>query len=248
MEFLDFSFSKLEENLFLVKKQYFNKKSGSGSDITGPYWMLIEVTVLKKAFTWFSDGKAVGHTDSSIYLFVPPYSWCKEHYPSGSELKIRGLISKDSLNFKSFENPTLFSCSAPFPKRLAEVPSFLEGAHTQVSVPLCSQPTPLTLRVKNLIDKNIDFDIQKIAGKLKTSSAVISRAFKKDFGYSPAHYRRGLRITIAMYELMMGTPPAEAAGLAGYNDLSRFYKQFKQYMLQTPAKYLKKSKNAKKSH
>ncbi len=44
---------------------------------------------------------------------------------------------------------------------------------------------------------------------------------------------------------MMGHPPTEAAALAGFKDLGRFYKQFKQYLKQTPTEYLNKSKNAK---
>ncbi|MCA9458594.1 MAG: helix-turn-helix domain-containing protein, partial [Nitrospira sp.] len=85
-----------------------------------------------------------------------------------------------------------------------------------------------------------------IAAKLRTSPAVLSRSFKADFTQPPAFYRRGLRVTVGMYELMMGARPAEAALLAGYTDLGRFYKQFRQYLKQTPAEYLQKSKNAKK--
>ena len=44
---------------------------------------------------------------------------------------------------------------------------------------------------------------------------------------------------------MLGRSIQEAAFDAGYNDLSRFYKQFKDYMHMTPDSHREKSKNAK---
>ena len=86
----------------------------------------------------------------------------------------------------------------------------------------------------------------EISKKLKTSGAVLSRQFKAAFGFTPMHYKRGLRITAAMYHLLSGKVPAEAAFLSGYRDIGRFYKQFKQYTQQTPDSHrIKKSKNAK---
>lgn len=90
--------------------------------------------------------------------------------------------------------------------------------------------------MKSCFDREYSQDISmtEIARRLRTSSAVLSRQFRQSFGFTPMAYKRGLRVTVAMFHLLAGRPPAEAAELAGYRDLGRFYKQFKEYIRQTP--------------
>ena len=244
---MKFSFAQIDQGLFLVEKEYHAKKSTHGSDVTGPYWMLIEVEITEGKIWWTVDGNEVHPEDRRLFIFLPSFCWTIEHYSKNTQVRVQGLISKVPLNFSSFSEPTLFYSNQSLPREIRKLPAFFESIHMAKSIGVCSNPSSLSLRAKRMIDKMYygPTEIQDIATKLKTSSAVLSRSFKSDYGKPPAFYRKGLRITVGMYELMMGTPPIKAAQLAGYSDLSRFYKQFKSYLKQTPAEYLLKSKNAK---
>lgn len=243
---MDFSFEKIDDGLFLVNKHYTTQKAAHGSDITGPYWMLIKTTVIKGSLWWNSDGERV-YPAKEHYIFVPPYSWAMEQYTKGTELKIQGLISKIPIPGNKILRPVIINSSAKLPKNLKEVSQLVNLGEEAFEISTCTSPSSLSARAKDMIDNGYrsSIEINEIAKKLKTSPAVLSRKFKSDFGKTPAFYRQGLKVTVGMYELMMGTSPAEAAVLAGYQDLGRFYKQFKGYLKQTPSEYSEKSKNAK---
>lgn len=246
---MKFSFEETDRGLYLIKKLYSVEKPRHGSDISGPYWMLIEIDLQTGKIWWVADGCRKLPRSNRHFIFLPQFSWSIEHYGGSSKISIKGLISKAKVKHPTFPGPILFYSSQPLTNKLDEVSDFLNDVHDYESISACSNPSALSARTKRLLDEGYRdrIEIKNIARKLKTRSAVLSRSFKADFGQPPAFYRKGLRVTVGMYELLMGASPIEAAHLAGYSDLGRFYKQFKSYLKQTPAQYSKKSKNAKKS-
>jgi AraC-like DNA-binding protein len=183
-----------------------------------------------------------------IWLYVPPFSWTSEQYEKGTHIRVEALFSSLAPPENCPESPVLFSWNATMPQSMGQVSQLFREDLDLLEVALGSNPTSLATRVKSILDKSFadDPSMAKISKKLKTSGAVLSRQFKSAFGFTPMHYKRGLRITAAMYHLLSGKAPVEAAFLSGYRDVGRFYKQFKQYTQQTPDSHrIKKSKNAK---
>lgn len=244
---MNFSFEQRQEGLYLIKKHYSVEKSGHGSDVSGPYWMLIETEILAGKLWWASDGLQKTPREGRHFIFLPPFSWAMEQYKKGTELRVKGLISRTKLNTPAFPGPILFYSSQKLPETHSGVESFLKEVDNYETIGACTNPSSLSTRAKRLLDAGYQnaIEIKAIATKLKTPPAVLSRAFKSDFGETPAFYRKGLRVTVGMHELMMGASQIRAAELAGYSDLGRFYKQFKAYLKQTPSEYSEKSKNAK---
>lgn len=244
---LDFSFEQIDPGLYSIKKRYAVAKAGHGSDISGPYWMLIETEILKGKIWWISDGRKKLPDTRRHFIFLPPFSWAMEHYERGTEVRVHGLISRTKLNIPTIPGPILFHSQQALPKSFDGVTQFLRRVEDYETIGACTNPSSLSARAKRLLDTGYPdaIEIKNIAAKLKTQPATLSRTFKADFGETPVFYRKGLRVTVGMHELMMGTPPVRAAELAGYSDLSRFYKQFKAYLKQTPSEYMEKSKNAK---
>ncbi len=209
--------------------------------------MLAEIEVQSGAIWWRSDRRDVRLSGKHLFIFVPAFSWAMERYDKHTHLHLRALLSRRTFRNPTFTHPILFQSDQALPLSLAEVETFLEHVTVFKNISTSTNPSALSSRVKREIDFNYaaGVQIQAIAKKLKTQSAVLSRNFRSEFGETPSFYRKGLRVTVGMHELMMGRPPAEAAHLAGYSDLGRFYKQFRAYLKQTPAEYLIKSKNAK---
>jgi AraC-like DNA-binding protein len=65
---------------------------------------------------------------------------------------------------------------------------------------------------------------------------------------TPSAYLRQLRVADATFRLSKGEPIIEVSGDVGYNDLSRFYKQFRRQTTKTPGfcQTLLKSRRARK--
>jgi two-component system response regulator YesN len=70
---------------------------------------------------------------------------------------------------------------------------------------------------------------------LNISHEHLSRQFKKDYGLSPSAYLHKLRVAEATFRLTLGEEIIDISQDVGYNDLSRFYKQFKKATHTSPA-------------
>jgi AraC-like DNA-binding protein len=239
---------KLSDEIFLIEKHFTTSNEGFGMDISGPFWMLIEANTKNGFLSWKVNGKMIQPEKNRLFLFVPAYSWSSEFYPKNMECSLRGLFCIGKMHSRWPSAPTLYTSTQKLPLKLENVDSFLSKSQVISEVPLQISPSGTASRVKKIIETNSypEFSMAQIALKLKTSPAVLSREFKKSFGYTPMQYRRGLKVTLGMYHLLCGKDPSEAAFLSGYNDLGRFYKQFKEYIKDTPDSHrIKKSKNAK---
>lgn len=205
-------------------------------DISGPFWMLIRVHTLKGKTAWKVGSKFIYPKEDVVWLFVPPFHWTSEFDEAGTLTEIEGLFSDSTPKIHWPKVPCLIYSDDKIPRTLAEVSKFFKYNQPSEDVALESKPSGTALKVKNLLDRNYasDISMSSISGQLKTSNAVISRQFKCSFGFTPMVYKRGLRVTVAMFHLLSGKAATEAASLAGYNDLGRFYKQFKEYIRLTP--------------
>lgn len=227
---------KLSTDLFLIKKQYDVQKSGNGMDITGPYWMLIKIKLIAGQISWKMGNEFYLPEKKEMWIYVPSYSWTSEFYSSKTKVKLQGVFSKTKAKSSWPQIPVLFYLESKMPQSINDVSDIFNKKLIYKEISLNSNSSGAALKVKNLLDNTFDKDIsmEDLSIKLKASSAVVSRQFKSSYGFTPMQYKRGLRITTAIYELLSGQKPTEAASRAGYNDLGRFYKQFKQYMKETP--------------
>jgi AraC-like DNA-binding protein len=80
--------------------------------------------------------------------------------------------------------------------------------------------------------------IGDIAARLKTSPAHLSRAFAKDLGLTPKDYVTRLRVLAAAFGLGRGGKVVDVALAVGFDDLSRFNKQFRK-VAKVPPRTLK---------
>lgn len=103
-------------------------------------------------------------------------------------------------------------------------------------------------KIKSAIDKTYTTSNQlsEIAKDLRVAPATMSRYFKKDYGMPPVRYRHNVRVMDGMMRLLEGQAIKEVFQDVGFEDVSRFYKQFSALACASPATYRpKKSKNAK---
>jgi AraC-like DNA-binding protein len=118
-----------------------------------------------------------------------------------------------------------------------EVLEALTASRASRPVERCTRPSPLSRKVKRAVDESYrdpDSSISRIAARLQVSHAHLTRQFKRDYGMPPLLYRDQLRASDAMLRLSRGEKIIEVSADVGYNDLGRFYKQFRKLTHASP--------------
>ena len=118
----------------------------------------------------------------------------------------------------------------------ADAVKILNAARDKRFIELNSRPSLLSIKTKRMIDENYHVypSIARVAARLNVSHEHLSRQFKRDYEMSPSSYLHRLRMAEATYKLMKGEEIIEVSADVGYNDLSRFYKQFRKSTKTSP--------------
>jgi len=204
--------------------------------ITCTAW-LIELYHLEAGEILFNEGdESVRPLTKTFGVFYPPFTISQ---PGLKDTRghLIGVASTESLPAGLTTIPTIFETTfnAP-PERAAEAIEILKaGEHTQ-SIEMNPKPSLLTLKAKRLIDENYLAypSIARIAARLRVTHEHLSRQFKRDLSMTPSDYLRQLRLADAPLMLARGEEIINVSHDVGYNDLSRFYKQFRKTTKTSP--------------
>lgn len=232
-----------KQNLILIGRDQVCTGDRIGSDITGPTWMFMDIQV-QGSYQWKHDHHLIQVRDERVWAYIPPFSCTYEVPAKGTHLKCFGYISRQKVP-TSISYPVICrNVSGNLPLTYEEIVDFFQQEQNFENVSACSSPSSTAQKIKHQIDQNFQTGITmtQISRKLRSSPAVLSREFKKCYGYTPSYYKKGLRSTVGAHALLSGVPPVEAASIAGFADLSRFYKQFKEYLKSTPGDLLVKKR------
>ncbi len=220
-------------------------------DVQGPLTMCALARV-RTGTTSFYRGDSFHDTPAEYALFAPAYSvieWCFEDVHLEIEA-IMTMYSGFDCSFGAIMIPRLNL--QRLPRTLEEMQSlakYICNSHDAIPLERCIKPTSLSRKVKKAVDQTFaeEIKISQIARKLATAPSVVSRQFSRDYGLSPAEYRKRVRIIAASFMLVNGEEIIHASDRAGYPDLSGFYKHFREIATVPPAHFSsRKSKNTKK--
>ena len=209
---------------------------GVGEFIFARGWLLEIVELTSGDYYFLSDGSIVRPSSKRFGVFYPPFTFVRAGSKDiagriigvGSEALIDGLPA----------TPFIFDTDRREPfKAAAEALEVLDRCENRRSIVINTNPSPVSLNTKRLIDENylIYPSIARIANRLKVSHEHVSRQFKKDFGITPSAYLHKLRVAEATFRLSLGEEIIDISMDVGYNDLSRFYKQFRKATRTSPA-------------
>lgn len=197
--------------------------------ITCSAWLL-ELYELNSGDVGFDVGtEKVRPTIKSFGVFYPPFSLTRPCFknPQGHVL---GVAANTDLPAELLSPPIVFETAFCPPGSAIEAISLVRSGIHRQSIDPCPSASLLSLKAKRLIDENhLAYpSIARVAERVGVSHAHLSRQFKRDFGMSPSEYLRRLRVADAPLRLARGEDIVNVSLDVGYNDLSRFYKQFRQ--------------------
>lgn len=206
--------------------------------VTADGW-LVEFLEIERGKVFFRCGTAeICPPASRIGIFYPSFSLTRPGFKNFKG-RVTGIGDVKPLPAR-FVAPFVFEIdfAAPPPRSVRQVIEILDACRRRraQNIELTPQASLLSLKAKKLIDENYRVypSLSRLAARLRVSPEHLSRQFKSDFEMSPSAYLRRLRIADATFRLSKGEPIIEVSGEVGYNDLSRFYKQFRRQTLKTP--------------
>jgi AraC-like DNA-binding protein len=204
--------------------------------ITCTAWLL-ELYELEAGEVFFiSCTREVRATAKCFGVLYPPFTISQ---PSLENAKGRlvGVAATESLPTGFTEVPTMFATMCTeLPTGVAQVLEIVRLGQNHQSVEFNPKPSLLSVKAKRLIDENyLSYpSISRIAKRLDVTHEHLSRQFKRDFEISPSAYLHQLRLADAPLKLAKGEEIINVSQDIGYNDLSRFYKQFRKTTKTSP--------------
>ena len=199
-------------------------------------WLLEILEVESGQFYFLRDGEEVRPATNRFGIFYPSFATVRS-YVKHFKGKVRGVGTIEQLPGLP-NHPVIFETNykKPFATAAQAGDVIAAGSNVQ-SIQPYTKPSLLSVRAKRLIDDNyLAFpSIARIAERLKISHAHLSRQFRRDFEMTPSEYLHHLRVADATYRLTLGESIVDISHDVGYNDLSRFYKQFRKNTRTSPA-------------
>ena len=203
--------------------------------VFGRGWLLEIVELADGDYCFYSDEKKVRPTGGHFGVFYPRFSMVRA-YSRDIKGKIAGVGAVKPLDGLP-DHPVMFETD--FQGEFSDVGQALDvlkDARNIRSIEINTRPSLLSINCKKLIDENyhVEPSIARIAARLEVSHEHMTRQFKRDFGMSPSEYLHHVRVAEATFRLQFGDPIVDISGEVGYNDLSRFYKQFRKKTATSP--------------
>lgn len=231
---------RLTSGGFVRIDQFYNvRDAGTGTDVTGKYWILGLVRVHSGSIRFRSGDEWVSPPSNPFVMFVPPYQLIEAEL---SELKSENQGIAWSKPLPAFAPKDAVVFVPPFhacPETVDELHKMIKGASAERVISRAPKASAISRRIKRSLDLSYmdSCKISNIAAQLRIRPNVLTKHFRNTYGMTPVNYRHWLRVMDAMMQLMEGKAIVDVAQDVGFEDLSRFYKQFKKIASGPPAKY-----------
>jgi AraC-like DNA-binding protein len=226
----------LADGSFSISDSVDIKGEGCSFFVFGAAWLLEILDLEKGEFFFLSDGEPIRPAGRRFGIYYPPFTIIKSCVKDmkGSVAGVgavgeppSGLPSCPSI-FETGFNGALTSAG--------QAVEIVQAASGIQPIEFNSKPSLLSIKGKKIIDENYRMypSIARIAARLGVSHEHLTRGFKRDYGMSPSAYLHQLRVAEATHKLTLGEEIVDISMDVGYNDLSRFYKQFRKATKTSP--------------
>jgi AraC-like DNA-binding protein len=227
----------LPDGSYLFQDDLKVKGSLTAKVITCAAWLL-ELYELQAGELLFISGETHIRPGTKCFgVFYPPFTISQASFKDAKGRLVGVAAATESLPTGFTEVPTMFETMCPeLPTGVAQVLEIVRLGQNHQSVELNPKPSLLSVKAKRLIDENyLSYpSISRIAQRLGVTHEHLSRQFKRDFQSSPSAYLHQLRLADAPLKLAKGEEIINVSQDVGYNDLSRFYKQFRKTTKTSP--------------
>lgn len=234
---------QISDSTLYFKRTHQRSEKQIDIDVFADFWSLAFLPIGNPSIKVLLNNQEIT-LDPPVCIYIPPHSIMKWSNSAGS-LEWHAILSTSPANL-IHKNPVQLNCSDLSPKKLllnSDIDAWLTKAQVLRIVGQNECSNSIAEKVKKWIDETFQEDhlISDFANKMSVSNAYLTKEFKKSFGISPIEYRNKKRVFKAMQVMM--TTNARASSVAhsvGFNDYSRFTKNFHHFLNATPREFKQK--------
>lgn len=242
---------RIAPDLYRMDQLIQMKGQKTGYDATGRYWVVGCIKVLSGQVWFLRDEEKVKPQTKTFIMVMPPNSVVSAVLKDATTFN-SAVFSKGSLPRFFPSEAVVYPALKPVMFRTQEdVEDILKSSTQRHPHPLllsrCSKPHPKSHFLMNYFGEHFQesTSLPDLARICKLAPSVLSRTFRRDWDKPPIHFRNYLRLIDSFRHLAEETAVTDVAFEVGFNDLSRFMKQFKSHIGFSPHAIQKRSKNAK---
>lgn len=241
------SFVKFSQNFWMTKQRTHLKESLHQSDVTGRIWTFAIIHLHKGTYRYLqASGETVQLKPNTIYAIAsPPY--CIYHLMHEADLIFDLTLFFTFMPIKLPSNhcSLLLPPQIPPPDTENELLDYIQKSKVLYDIGWSAPQESIASKIKSNIDETYlsPTPLSDLALSLNLKAANFSKIFKKAFGLTPLRYRNNLRVLDAMLQIVSDRSNiTHVAFDVGFEDLGRFYKNFKRQRLFSPGAF-KRPKN-----
>lgn len=230
------SVRKINANLFYLNRKHEYSAQFQAVDVFGNF-NVYAYSHIRKGELRIKTNSQSFEPEGDISLFIPKLSLI-QWYIQSPHLEWHAYVSESAFA-PQLKEPTLFSGKIDTVTSIADIFYWLTSTPPTKTF---SKPETNSLahHIKDYIDLHfqLEMEIAHIAKKFELSDSQLTKIFKNEFNISPVKYRTNIRVFQSMYDLLRKDESIiDIAFDTGFNDLSRFNKQFKNITKTTPSKF-----------
>lgn len=208
-------------------------------DVFGRFFGLAIVNLSEGQLAIGRNGSKIPLTGPHI-LWLPPHSIVEWHL-SNTAFRWGSYMGRGDIPAELPSEPIAIKTSLhPSFKSESELFSWVANREDGFRIGKIEAANNLARTLKDLVDKNFEQNtsIAEYAEKLHVHHCTLSRSFQKAYGQSPIAYRNKKRVFEAMAIILLeGERALTVCHKVGFEDISRFNKQFRRQMNATPSQY-----------
>lgn len=228
---------RLSESFLFFRREHIREKAQIETDVFADFWSLAFLPKGQRLRIIFDE--QTFEFEGPVCFYIPQHSIVTWQLESG-KLLWHALISTHKIK-SPFLEPVALEANLSIEEIISEevVEAWLEKANLKSKIGISLSRNVVAEKTKLWIDEHYQEEtkITDIALKLNVSNAYVTKEFKRSFGLSPLEYRNKKRIYKAMQLYMFQNNVANKviAHEVGFNEYSRFTKNFHQMMNATPS-------------
>lgn len=231
---------RLSETFLFFRRIHHRENSQIEADVFADFWSLAFLPRGSQPLKTIVNDKET-QFDGPVCFFIPAHSIVRWQLPAGV-LTWQALISTKKIG-SPFVEPMALAADIRLDEVTSEetVEAWLKLAKPLGKIGVALSHSVIAEKTKLWIDEHFQSEtkISDIASTLGVSNAYVTKEFKKSFGMSPLEYRNKKRIYKAMQLYMFQNNIANkvVAHEVGFNEYSRFTKNFHHMMNASPSEF-----------
>lgn len=233
------SYTLLADQIIHMRHAIHKRKHDVERDAFGQYWNLNVTTQPIGQVSVNRSGEQVP-IDGPVALFIPAQSYIEWHLAPGT-VHFNAFLSNAVLPPEIPREPFCFPYpSQRLPTSLADIWTIVSEREVTIPISRGWSASGEAQRIKELIEATYmrPRTFEELASELGMPHAVMTRTFKAAYGVPPVFYRNRLRVSDAIWLLLTEQfAVAEIGYSIGFEDLSRFNKQFKRFIKVPPSQF-----------